>query len=177
MNDSKISVRYARAIFESALEAGKLEQVRKDMEYLEEVSMLPEFRFMVVSPVMKPSEKEKLVTGILKDNVLPLTVSFVKLLMQNGREEFIRDIARNFGDMYRKHLGIKSATFTSAEPVSEVVISKIKKLVAKAAGSEVELAVEDNPDLIGGFVLQIEDQQYDASVSNSLKKVKKQLIK
>jgi len=40
----------------------------------------------------------------------------------------------------------------------------------------VELSTAVDKDVIGGFVLTIEDLQYDASVATSLRKLKKQLL-
>jgi len=40
----------------------------------------------------------------------------------------------------------------------------------------IELQVNSNPSIIGGFVLKVEDQQYDASVATGLKRMKTALL-
>lgn len=177
MNDSKISVRYARALFESAEEKGLLDQIRKDMEEIQKVSRVHEFSVVLASPVIKPSQKLKMMEEMLSGQVDELTLSLLKLVIRNGREEYIPGIARYFTDLYKKHKGIVSATFTSATPVSKALRDKVEKVVREALETQVELVTGDNEELIGGFVIRIEDQQYDASVARSLKEVKSQLLK
>ena len=58
MNDSKISVRYARAIFQSALEKKILDKVNEDMIFISEVCKTPEMKEFLGSPIITPSKKE-----------------------------------------------------------------------------------------------------------------------
>jgi F-type H+-transporting ATPase subunit delta len=176
MNDSKISVRYARALFESAAEKDLLDQIRKDMEEIQMVAQVPEFKVLLDSPVIKPSQKLKILEKLLSGKVEALTLSLLNLVTRNGREEYIPGIARYFTHLYKKHKGIVSATFTSATPVSKELRNRVEKVVREALKTSVELATDDDGDLIGGFVIRIEDQQYDASVARSLKKMKTQLL-
>ena len=55
-------------------------------------------------------------------------------------------------------------------------MKSISDLIRKAYDSEVELSSSVDEDVIGGFVLTIEDMQYDASVASNLRKIKKQLL-
>lgn len=177
MNDSKISVRYARALFESAAEKKQLDNIRRDMLQILKVCQISEVNRLLISPVIPKSQKLKIFERVLSGHVEALTFSLLKLVIRNGREEFIPRIARYFIVLYKSHKGIVSATFTSAVPVSDKLRSKVEKIVQDTLKSSVELVMEDNEELIGGFVLRIEDQQYDASVARSLQKVKTQLLK
>lgn len=177
MNDSKISVRYARALFESAEEKNQLDDIRKDMVEIQKVCQIPEFKVLLVSPVIKPSQKLKMMEQVFSGKVVELTLSLLKLVVRNGREEYIPGIARYFTDLYKQHKGIVSAIFTSATPVSKELRNRVEKVVHDALNTQVELVAEDNKELIGGFIIRIEDQQYDASVAQSLKKMKTQLLK
>jgi F-type H+-transporting ATPase subunit delta len=177
MNDSKISVRYARALFESAVEKDQLDNTRSDMVEISNICRIKEFNTLLTSPVIRESQKLKIFELTLSEHVGELTLSLLKLVIRNGREEFIPAIARNFTELYKRQKGIVSATFTSARPVSDTLRKKVEKMVQDAMKTSVELVVDDNEALIGGFVLRVEDQQYDASVARSLKKVKTQLLK
>jgi F-type H+-transporting ATPase subunit delta len=176
MNDSKISVRYAKALFESAKDKDLLDEVRADMEVVQEICGIPEFNDMLANPVMKESQKYGVLDKVLGKRVQPLTMSLLNLVFHNGRELFIPAIARNYINQYKKHKGIISATFTSAVPISASMHAKVEKIVRKALNTPIELKTEENEDLIGGFVIRIDDQQYDASVANSLKELKKELL-
>jgi F-type H+-transporting ATPase subunit delta len=176
MNDSKISVRYAKALFESALDKKILDLVRNDMVDVQTVSRVPEFRKLLLSPIIKASQKILVLEGLLESRAQSLTMAFIGLLIRNGREQYIPAIARNFADLYRHHKGIKAATFITAGPVSDAIEKRVEKIIVEAMKSEVEMKSESNEDLIGGFIIRIENRQYDASVASSLKKVKKKLL-
>jgi F-type H+-transporting ATPase subunit delta len=176
MNDSKISVRYAKALFESALDQKILDQVRNDMVDVQTVSRVPEFRKLLLSPIIKDSQKNKVFEELLEGRAQALTMSFMGLLIRNGREQYIPAIARNFADLYRHHKGIKAATFITATPVSDAIEERVEKIIMEAMKSDVEMKSESNEDLIGGFIIRIENRQYDASVASSLKRVKKKLL-
>lgn len=176
MNDSKISVRYAKALFESALENGALEEARRDMLHLQEISRLEEFQYFLRSPIIKESQKRKLLNDILGTKIHPLTSGLLNLVLKNRRELFIPGIARNFEELYKKHKGIKSAILTSAITMDDTTREKIGKILRDTLNARIELSTEENSSLIGGFVIRIDDQQYDASVSNKLKTIKKQLL-
>lgn len=176
MNDSKISVRYAKALFGSAHESKILDEVRKDMFQIQEICKLEDFDYFLRSPVMKGSQKHKVMTAILKDSVQPLTMSLVDLVLKNSRELYLPGIARNFEEQYKKHKGIKSAVLVSSAAIDSTIKEKLLMVLKDAFNSKIDLSTEKNKDLIGGFVIRIDNQQYDASVASKLKKIEKQLL-
>jgi len=176
MNDSQISVRYARALLQSATEQQVAERVYQDMELLAETCRLEEFQYLLAVPSLKPSKKRDLLETVLKASMSDITMSMINLVIKNKREIYLPGIARNYGDMYRKAKGIRSASLVTAHPVDESILDRVKKLITKAYKSDVELSSTVKQDVIGGFVLTIEGLQYDASVASSLKEMKKQLL-
>jgi F-type H+-transporting ATPase subunit delta len=177
MNESQISVRYAKALFKSASEMQILDQVFRDMELVSGVCQLEDFKYVLELPSLQASQKCRMVDSVLKDQISEISVSMINLVIQNNREIYLSAIARNFGDLYRQARGIRKASLVTAKPVDEATLDGIKKLIARAYDTKVELKTAVDQDVIGGFVLTIEDQQYDASVATSLRKLKKQLLK
>ena len=176
MNESQISVRYAKALFKSAFEKQILDKVYKDMEVLSDTCRLDDFQYMMLVPTLQPSQKSKMVESIFEAHITGTSVALINLVIKNRREIYLPAIARNFRDLYRKAKRIRAAALVTAQPVDDETMSSIKELIAKAYDSEVELSSIVNEDVIGGFVLTIEDQQYDASVAAGLRRIKKQLL-
>ena len=176
MNESQISVRYAKALFQSASEKQILDSVNRDMELLSEACKLDDFQFMLALPSLKPSEKFKFVQTLFEKNMSEISIALLKLVIQNKREVFLPGIARNFKALYRKEKGIRSAELVTATEVDESTIKNIRELIKKSFDSEVDLATSVDKELIGGFVLKVEDRQYNSSVASSLKTLKKQLL-
>jgi F-type H+-transporting ATPase subunit delta len=78
--------------------------------------------------------------------------------------------------MYRREEGIKAAVLTSAQPLNESLINQVKEILEKEFSAKVELSQKVDAKLIGGFVIRVEDRQYDASLSTQLKKIREQLL-
>lgn len=177
MNQSKISVRYAKAFFEYASEKGVLENVIADVKLLaKSLNEIAELAEVFQNPIVKPSGKKAFVSALLKDKISNDTIDFLNLVIENGREMFIQDILRNVLDIYRKTQGITAVTLTSAVPLSKAQEQEVVDLVTKQQNTKVELQTKIDPSLMGGFVLRVEDKQYDASVRSRLKQIKKELI-
>jgi F-type H+-transporting ATPase subunit delta len=176
MNESQISVRYAKALFQSASEHQLLEDVFKEMEVLANMCKLEEFKYMLIVPTLQPSQKIKLMGSIFEKHFSRLSLSMINLVVENKRESYLPGIARNYRDLYRKAKGIRTARLITAKPLDESAIKNIRELIRKAYDSEVELTSSVDEDVIGGFILTIEDMQYDASVASSLQKLKNKLI-
>ncbi len=176
MNESQISVRYAKALFQSASENRILDRVYSDMELVSETCRLDDFMYMLVLPSLQGSQKSKVITSIFEKHLTEVSVSMINLVIKNKREVYLPGIARYFRDLYRKVNGIRSAALVTVHPVDESAMKGIKDLITQTYDSDVELTSTLNKDLIGGFVLTIEDMQYDASVATNLKKIKKRLL-
>jgi len=176
MNESQISVRYAKALFQSASEQKLLDKVYEDMEVLTSTCKLEEFQYMLVVPTLQPSQKIKLLGSIFEKHLSKISMSMIDLVIKNKRESYLPGIARYFRDLYRKERGVRTATLVTAQSVDESAMNSIRALIKKTYDSDVELTSSVDKDVIGGFILNIEDMRYDASVASNLKKLKKQLL-
>ncbi|WP_340111754.1 ATP synthase F1 subunit delta [Maribellus mangrovi] len=177
MDQSAISVRYAKAFFSTAKEKKLLDNLKKDIGAVLEVCKTSgDFILLLESPIVKTSKKAALIKEIFKGNIDKPTLNFLVLIVQNKREEYIPGICRNFLDLTRKDQNIKSAVLTTASEISESTIQKIKELLGKELKAEVELSAQIKPEILGGLVLRLDDNQYDASVATQLKKVKQSLL-
>src|SRR5450759_3214854 len=117
MNDSKISVRYSRALFQSALEKKILEKVNEDMIFISEICKIPEAKEFLHSPVIFPSKKTEIFHKILGNNLEEITLSLIDLVVKNGRESFLPAIARVFIHETKKYKGITESVLTTAVKV------------------------------------------------------------
>lgn len=178
MNLSKISVRYAKALFEVASEKNVLDEVSKDMEVLYEAARgVNEFHDFLDNPVLPPIEKKKAIHEIFGDKLNSLTLDFLDLVIKNNRLAFIEGIARQYKDRYKKHMGIVEAVITSVQPLDKDLKEKIIKLIRTRIDKKIQLEEISNPDIIGGFILKIDDEQIDASVKTQLNKIEKELLR
>jgi F-type H+-transporting ATPase subunit delta len=177
MNHSKIPVRYAKALISSAEEQEILDPVRTDMEsLLGIIKSVPDFSELLHSPIIRPSKKLEVLSAIFTGKVQPLTLSFFRLAVKNNREEHLSGMARMYIDLYKKVKGIKIATLKTAAPIDKETREELVRMIRKTFNAEIELHEETDKELVGGFVLQVEDQQMDASIAGQLKKIKRELM-
>jgi F-type H+-transporting ATPase subunit delta len=175
MNDSKISVRYSRALFQSALEKKILDKVNQDMIFIAEICKLPEAKEFLHSPIIPPSKKEAIFHKMVVNNVESITLSLLDLVVKNGRESFLPAIARVFIHETLKYKGITESVLTTAVKVDDKVREQITELITSVFKTKVELTENIDPEIIGGFILRVDDKYIDASIRNKLRKIKKEL--
>ncbi|MCK9207064.1 MAG: ATP synthase F1 subunit delta [Salinivirgaceae bacterium] len=176
MNQSKISVRYAKALFELAQDKNSLSAIKQDMQWVEEVCQQPDFNLLLESPVIKASQKTALMQKFFQGKVNEWTLKFLIMVVENRREQYLQNIARDFIQNYRDFTGIKAAKVTTAAPIDGQTKKLIDQLVKRIFNAQVELVSEENPKLKGGFILRVGDQQIDASINTKLKKIKRKFI-
>ena len=103
---------------------------------------------------------------------------FINLLVKKGREIDLPEIAAAFIDQYNTIKGIHKVKLTTAVPVSETIKKSIEAKVQKEKGLgtiELETAVDEK--LIGGFLLEFNNNLVDTSILRDLKDIKKQFSK
>jgi len=173
MDYSLVTVRYAKAFFSLSKEKNQLSIARNDMEIISTVCReSDDFRFLLESPVINPTVKFTLFSKIFKNRVAESTLNFLKLIVENRRENHIPGICRNFIDMVRKQQGIQSAVITFATQADPELMMKIKIILEKELGTKVDLEGKVNPAIIGGLIIRIDDKQLDRSISTQLKKIR-----
>jgi F-type H+-transporting ATPase subunit delta len=176
MNQSKISVRYAKAVFETAKEQGILERLYSDFNLIgKSISENKEFYHVITSPVIKSADKINLLSTVYKAQVAPLTMRFLEMLVENSREAYISDIARNFAVFYRTEKHIKEVVLTTPTGIDTKITDKVADAVAIAYKSGVEIKEELKPEMIGGVIVRIDNLQLDMSVATQLREIKETL--
>ncbi len=175
MNESKISVRYSRALFESAIGKKVLDKVYQDMIFILEICSVKEMKELLESPIIVPSKKSEILNKVFDGNIEKLTISLVEMVVKNGRERFLPGISRVFISNTKEYKGITESLLTTAVKVDEKIKKQIIDLISGIFKTKVELKEVVDKEIIGGFVLRVEDNFIDASVRNKLRKIEKEL--
>ena len=177
MNQSIISVRYAKALMRAGADNQCLDVLKTDMDLISvAISENPKFKQLLDDPVVKPPQKRKVMADLLEKRVHSLTLNFVNLIIRNRREIILSDVARNFIDIYEKSKGIKRANVVSAVGMDEDTKQQLQKQLNALFKADVQISSDVDPKLIGGFFVRAGDQQYDASLASALDRMRKTLI-
>jgi F-type H+-transporting ATPase subunit delta len=175
MKETKIAGRYAKALFDLAIEKNQLDSAYQDVLLIHKIcNENRDFILMLKSPVIKESKKTAVLKSIFEKNLHDLTYKFLLIITLNKRESLIADIALRFIDYYKEHKHILPATLITAVQLDSQTKEKIMSLLGERTGSTIELTEIIDENVIGGFVLQFADKQYDASMLRKIKNLQKE---
>ena len=178
MDIGVVSVRYARALLKSAMEAKLEAKVYAEMQTLAESYLrVPELRFTIDNPMLAKDKKEQLLMTACGPKPTDLTQRFVHLVVGEGRENALQFMANSYITLYRQQKNIIRGRLITAAAVSPATEQKMKQMVESKTQGTVEFQTEVNPDIIGGFILEYGTYRMDASVKSKLKGILTELKK
>jgi F-type H+-transporting ATPase subunit delta len=178
MQNPRLAGRWAKSLIDLAAENKQLENVYKDMVFLQSLCKESRgFANLLKSPVIKPDKKQAVIRAVASEKLSPITAGFIRLLIQKGREHFLPEIINAFIEKYKAVKEIYTVKLTTAIPVSEEVKNAIINTVqSQTRIKNIDLKTEVNEDIIGGFRLEMEDKLIDASIAYDLNKIKAQFM-
>lgn len=172
MDEGKISGRYARALYDLAEEQGSHHQIYAEMETLSQAFLqFPNLTRTLSNPMHTQYEKRNLLEAAAGVKVTPLLKEFFRFVIEKGREAYMVFISMSYQKLYREKQRIVRGKITSAVHLKEETIDKIKRLINKDFHSIIELSTEINPDIIGGFIFEVNNYLMDSSIKNRLKQI------
>ena len=174
-----ISVRYARALLKSALDANIDVQVYQEMQLLAKCYIeVPELRHTIDNPMLDKEKKQTLLlTAVGGDGASQLSKAFVALVLKEDRENMIQFMANSYVTLYRQQKNIIRGKLTTAVAVAPATEQKMRQMVESKTQGTVEFETEVNPDIIGGFILEYDTYRMDASVKSQLNNILNSLKK
>jgi F-type H+-transporting ATPase subunit delta len=178
LKNIRVSARYAKALFDLAVEYKLLEEVKNDMELVTEtVEASRDLLLVFRSPLVSVSKKVIILNTLFQSSISELSLRFLVLITRKGRIVCLDEIADSYLKMYKKHLNITTVSIEFASSIDASIKEKIKSIMASHTGAKIELLSAINPYLIGGFRLYYEDYMFDASLKNKLIKMRKEFEK
>ncbi len=179
MQNPRLAARYAKSVLDLAVERNSLDAVLSDMRVLNGIcAESREFEVMLRSPVINGDKKLSVINEVMKRfNINEITQAFINLLVAKGRELNLPEIATAFVEQYNALKNIRTVTLTTATPMTDAIKKTLEsKIAAYMPKDTVDLKTLTDSSLIGGFVLEVEDKLYDASVKKHLSDVKAEIV-
>lgn len=178
MIEVKLGDRYAKSIYDLAVERGEIEQVHRDFEMIEKVcASNKDFVLMLRSPLINADDKQTIMDKIFGKHFSPITKTLVEIIIRKRREQYLLDIAMRFSTLYDNTHNITRGVVTSATPLSATQRTAISNLVEETLKTSFILEEKVDESLIGGFSLRVGDLLFDGSVSATLRKLSQEFDK
>lgn len=178
MASARVAERYSRSLLDLAIDSALVDQVHGDMTQLKASLASSDLMNLLLNPTVRGSKKNAILQKIFKESWTKLTLKFVEIVTRKGREGVLPDMVDTFFEQYNDYKGITNVVVTSAKPLSGESLDHIKEKV-KASGTtkpNINFEIKIDPNLIGGFILEYNNKQYDASVRGKLNKIKHKLV-
>ena len=166
--------RYARAVFELALERNELERWQSDLERIAEVVGDAAILAALDNPKLKFGDKIGLFTKNL-GSINPLALNLVRLLVSKARIGMVGAIAEKYRRLTDEYHGIKSADVITAVPIDDKDKEKLAGELGTLVGSRVTVKTAVDPDIIGGIVARVGGKLLDGSTRSKLAALKREL--
>lgn len=179
MNDGLIPRRYALALYKFATDRGNTQAVYDEMKQVDaSFAAHPDMQKVMSNPFVAREDKEKILLQAAGQLLEPDYKSFVKLILDAGREEYARRMALAYRDIYRKENNIAQVVVTSASELTDAQKEQMRAIVQKAFPDHtLEFSFTVDPEIIGGFVITVNSTRMDASVSNELQLLRQKLLR
>ncbi|MDH5474449.1 MAG: ATP synthase F1 subunit delta [Cyclobacteriaceae bacterium] len=174
MSDVRAASRYAKSLLELADEKGVLDEVQKDMLLLSSVcEENRDFLMMLKNPIVKHRKKREILEAIFKGKVNEITCAIFDIITRKNREPILPTIATEFNKQYNVINGIVTAKITTTTPLDSKLKKEFEEIVLQISkGNSVQLEEVVDENIIGGFVLNVEDKQIDDSIKTKLNELK-----
>ncbi len=166
--------RYARAVFEIALERKELDKWQSDLKQIAALGDDAAFTELMENPKVGFEKKEAFLAKLLGD-VTPLARNLVYLLVSRGRFGMIGDIAEEYYRLLDGYRGIEHAEVVTAVPLDAKEKKKLEEQLGKVVGKKIVLELSVDPKLVGGMIARVGGKLLDGSTHSQLLTLKKEL--
>lgn len=173
MSQSILAKRYAKALFDLAVEGKLVDKIEADLVGLNNLNNeSADFASFVANPVIPRSEKEYAMQSVLKNaKANDLTVKFFVTLAANSRLDVIDSIYTEYKKLVLEYNNQAIARVVSAKTLTKAHITNIKKALNASSGKKITIEPEVDEKIIGGLIVKMGSVMLDASVSGKLNKL------
>ena len=172
-----IAKRYAKALFNLAVEGGWIGQYGREIQdFVHLLNENPQLADAVQNPLYPQATRKGVYDAVAdKVGVSPIVRSFMNLLIEKKRVQHLGEIVEYYQKLVDENANIARAQLRAASPLDEEAVQAIAETLEKMTGKKVVVEFQEDPALIGGVVAQIGDLVLDGSVRRQLLNFKESL--
>ena len=175
MKEARPALRYAKALLNLAKDNNADAEVNDNLKLVvETIKESDDLDAMLKSPVIKASDKKNVLNAIFGDKVNTFTKGLFNILADNKRIAILESVAKQYSVIFDYHKSIQTAQVTTAVAITKELEQKIQDKIVALTGNSASIENIIDPSILGGFILRVGDIQYDASISNQFKELKKE---
>lgn len=167
---------YGDALFQSAMEDNKLEEIKIQLETLAKAfEAEPQFLTMMDSPAMDAGDKQKILKETFEGKVEGILYNFLRILCDKRRMGLFFAIAETFFALYRQQLGLLEVEAVTAVPLTDVQHKRLAEKLSGLTGKKILLHNQVDASIVGGVILRYDHKEIDGSVREKLASLRQQI--
>ena len=169
---------YALALYEISKESSTLDKVEDEMRSLNKLlNENSNLKQIVLSPMVTKEDKQSILFKIAEQNNFSLIFKkFIGFVANKNRLFFLEKIIRSFLNLVSKNKGELKAKLISSKELTLEEQKRIQDDFSKDFKSTLNIDYKYDPNLIGGFVIQINSIMVDTSIKTKLKKLEQKML-
>lgn len=177
MNTEVISSRYAKALLSYVTEAGTGEKVYSQVcDIVQKMHQVPQLREYVLKlDEISLEKKSDLLSAALDEPLAEELRNFMKLVHAHRRMELFQSMLWSFIRRYRQEAGLKVGSLVMAAS-DDGLCGRLEEILGRRTSSKVDFNCKVDPELIGGFVLELDGYRLDASARSALDRIRRRLV-
>ena len=177
MNSEVISSRYAKALLAYADEAGSGKKVYSQAFAIAQVMQeVPELMDIVLKhDDVALTTKTELLSTAIGEILADELVRFMELVSDHHRMNRFHSMMLSYIIRYRQANNIKVGSLMTASE-DACLKERLEAMFSECTGSEVHFTAGVDPELLGGFVFELDGYRLDASVRTRLDKIRQCLV-
>ena len=178
MNNYRININYAKALFMLATERGVVDRVADDMRQVNSVAAASrELTAVFANPTVRYDKKTAIVEELFGDGVSDETMAFLRFVVKKNRSVNLRGISEAYLDLYRDSKGIVLGELVTHQETDDSAKDYVRRLIEEYTGKQVELPSTTDPHMLGGFKMEFDHNMYDARLRTKIMKLRKEFAK
>lgn len=172
MKNTLLIRRYAKAFLDYAIKNDMADQGLADLELITKTLQgNRELRSILSQPFLAKTKKEAIIGRVFENKISANTLKFITLMLDKNRQDIIPQILVTYRELYNEYKGIAEVTITTAVKIDEPTQQKLLYFVKDKVSGNIVIINKIDKSIIGGFIINYLDYQYDRSVRNELKEL------
>ena len=165
----RLSVIYASALFDIALEHNAVDEFYSQAVFLRDSLSNDEFQQVLVHPQIPASEKQEIFRKAFEGKIHEDLLGFLYLTADKNREAFLLPALEGLIGFIERHNKIVTARVLSAAPYDGNQAEALREMLSKKLGKTIELELKVDPKLIGGPYIFVDGYYIDWTVKKRLR--------
>ena len=178
MNNYRININYAKALFMLSADRGVLDTVAEYMRLVSRVvSENRELNVVFANPTVRYDKKTAIVEELFGGTVSEETLAFLRFVVRKNRSVNLRGISEAYLSLYRESKGVVLGELVTHQETDDSAKEFVRRLIEEYTGKQVELHTATDVHMLGGFKMEFDHNMYDARLRTKILKLRKEFAK